>query len=88
VSKSAYRQVSPSTKAWPPTNAVFDLPERGALGIVDTALDGRSYKYVPPKGGARAKPEELTKEITRFPRVCVRADRRSAIKSHAEPPRW
>ena len=39
-------------------------------------------EYVTPKGGARAKAEELAQEIARFPQVCVRADRRSAIKSH------
>jgi enoyl-CoA hydratase len=39
-------------------------------------------EYVTPKGGARAKAEELALEIARFPQVCVRADRRSAIKSH------
>jgi enoyl-CoA hydratase len=39
-------------------------------------------EYVPPKGGARQKAEDLAREIARFPQVCVRADRRSAIKSH------
>jgi enoyl-CoA hydratase len=39
-------------------------------------------EYVTPKGGARAKAEALAQEIARFPQVCVRADRRSAIKSH------
>jgi len=39
-------------------------------------------EYVAPKGGARAKAEELAREIARFPQVCVRADRRSAIRSH------
>ena len=39
-------------------------------------------EYLTPKGGARAKAEELAQEIARFPQVCVRADRRSAIKSH------
>lgn len=39
-------------------------------------------EYVTSKGGARAKAEELAQEIARFPQVCVRADRRSAIKSH------
>jgi len=39
-------------------------------------------EYVTPKGGARAKAEELAQEIARFPQVCARADRRSAIKSH------
>ena len=39
-------------------------------------------EYLTPKGGARAKAEALAQEIARFPKVCVRADRRSAIKSH------
>ena len=39
-------------------------------------------EYVTPKGGARAKAEELAQAIARFPQVCVRADRRSAIRSH------
>ena len=39
-------------------------------------------EYLTPKGGARAKAEELAQEIARFPQVCVRADRRSAIRSH------
>ena len=38
-------------------------------------------EYVTPKGSARQKAEELAQEIARFPQVCVRADRRSAIKS-------
>ncbi len=32
--------------------------------------------------GAREKAEALAREIARFPQVCVRADRRSAIRSH------
>src|SRR5258706_9943607 len=39
-------------------------------------------EYLTPKGGARAKAEQLAQEIARFPQVCVRADRRSAIRSH------
>ena len=39
-------------------------------------------EYFTPKGGAREKAEELARQIARFPQVCVRADRRSAIKSH------
>jgi enoyl-CoA hydratase len=39
-------------------------------------------EYVTPKGGAREKAEELAQQIARFPQVCVRADRRSAIRSH------
>ena len=39
-------------------------------------------EYVTPKGGALDKAEELAREIARFPQVCVRADRRSALKSH------
>jgi len=39
-------------------------------------------EYVTAKGGAREKAEELARGIARFPQVCVRADRRSAMKSH------
>jgi enoyl-CoA hydratase len=39
-------------------------------------------EYVTPEGGARAKAEALAREIARFPQVCARADRRSAIRSH------
>jgi enoyl-CoA hydratase len=38
-------------------------------------------EYLTPKGSARAKAEELAKEIARFPQVCVRVDRRSTIRS-------
>ena len=39
-------------------------------------------EYLTEKGGARAKAEELARDIARFPQVCVRVDRRSAIRSH------
>jgi enoyl-CoA hydratase len=39
-------------------------------------------EYLTPTGGAREKAEELARAIARFPQVCVRADRRSVIKSH------
>lgn len=39
-------------------------------------------EYITPVGGARDKAEELARDIARFPQVCVRADRRSAIRSH------
>lgn len=39
-------------------------------------------EYITPSGGAREKAEVLAHEIARFPQVCVRSDRRSAIKSH------
>lgn len=39
-------------------------------------------EYLTPKGGSREKAEELAHEIARFPQVCVRTDRRSALKSH------
>ena len=39
-------------------------------------------EYLTPQGGARDKAEQLAQEIARFPQACVRADRRSAIKSH------
>src|SRR5437762_12198753 len=39
-------------------------------------------EYVTTNGEVRAKAEELAREIASFPPVCVRADRRSAIRSH------
>jgi enoyl-CoA hydratase len=39
-------------------------------------------EYVTAKGGAREKAEALARDIARFPQVCVRADRRSALRSH------
>ena len=44
-------------------------------------------EYVTPHGEARAKAEALAQEIARFPQVCVRGDRRSAIASHGMPVR-
>src|SRR5690348_5040383 len=44
-------------------------------------------EYRTPKGGVRAKAEALAQEIARFPQTCVRADRRSAIRSHGLPVR-
>lgn len=37
---------------------------------------------VVPDGGSRAAAEAMAGEIARFPQVCVRADRRSAIRQH------
>ena len=39
-------------------------------------------EYVVPTGTARARAEALAQNIARFPQTCVRADRRSAIRSH------
>jgi enoyl-CoA hydratase len=39
-------------------------------------------EYVTAKGGAREKAEALARDVARFPQVCVRADRRSALRSH------
>jgi enoyl-CoA hydratase len=44
-------------------------------------------EYLVPNGDVRAKAEELAREIACFPPVCVRTDRRSAIKSHGLPVR-
>jgi enoyl-CoA hydratase len=42
-------------------------------------------EYVTPKGKAREKAQALACDIARFPQVCVRADRRSAIRSAGLP---
>jgi len=39
-------------------------------------------EYLVPNGEVRTKAEQLAQDIARFPPVCVRADRRSTIKSH------
>src|SRR5260370_37705007 len=39
-------------------------------------------EYLRRRGGEGAREEPVAQEIARFPQVCVRADRRSAIKSH------
>jgi enoyl-CoA hydratase len=44
-------------------------------------------EYVVANGTVRDKAEDLAREIARFPQVCVRADRRSAIRSHGLPVR-
>lgn len=42
-------------------------------------------EYLVPNGQVRSKAEELAQDIARFPSTCVRADRRSAIKSQGLP---
>ncbi|MDP6707673.1 MAG: crotonase/enoyl-CoA hydratase family protein [Alphaproteobacteria bacterium] len=42
-------------------------------------------EYVVEEGRSREKAEELAHEIARFPQVCARADRRSAIRQHGLP---
>ena len=39
-------------------------------------------EYVVPEGQARAKAEELARQIAEFPQLCVRADRRSIKAQH------
>src|SRR5262249_7885225 len=49
---------------------------------VEECLQIGLCEYLTETGGARTKAEELARDIARFPQVCVRADRRSAIRSH------
>ncbi|MDH3282274.1 MAG: crotonase/enoyl-CoA hydratase family protein, partial [Gammaproteobacteria bacterium] len=42
-------------------------------------------EYLVPNGEVRGKAEELAHDIARFPPTCVRADRRSTIKSQGLP---
>ena len=44
-------------------------------------------EYVVEDGLAREKAEELAHQIARFPQMCARADRRSAIRQHGLPVR-
>lgn len=75
------------------------LPRIVGLGrALDIILTGRQVpadeclrlglcEYVVPTGEARARAEAIARDIARFPQTCVRADRRSAIKSHGLPVR-
>ncbi len=53
----------------------------------DECLSLGLCEYVTDQGGAREKAEALAHDIARFPQVCVRADRRSAIRSQGLPVR-
>ena len=44
-------------------------------------------EYVVPHGDARVRAEALARDIARFPQLCLRADRRSAIDSYGLPMR-
>jgi enoyl-CoA hydratase len=44
-------------------------------------------EYVVAEGQSRSHAEALAHEIARFPQVCVRADRRAAIRQHGLPVR-
>jgi enoyl-CoA hydratase len=75
------------------------LPRMVGLGrALEIILTGRKVpadeclriglcEYVVANGSSRAEAERLAREIARFPQVCVRADRRSAIRSHGLPVR-
>ncbi len=39
-------------------------------------------EYIVPDGQSRQKAEELAHQIAQFPQLCMRADRRSAIRQH------
>lgn len=54
----------------------------GRKVAADECLKIGLCEYVTPRGGAREKAEALAHEIARFPQICARTDRRSAIKSH------
>ncbi len=44
-------------------------------------------EYLVEDGQCREQAEDLARQIARFPQTCVRADRRSAIRSHGLPVR-
>jgi enoyl-CoA hydratase len=50
----------------------------------DECLRIGACEEVVPNGESRAAAERMAQEIARFPQVCVRADRRSAIKQHGK----
>jgi enoyl-CoA hydratase len=50
-----------------------------AVGAAEALLMGLANRVVPP-GSARAEAEALAQEIAKFPRVCLRNDRQSALE--------
>lgn len=60
----------------------LDLILTGRQVPAEECLDIGLCEYLTPRGGAREKADRLAQEIARFPQLCVRADRRSAIRSH------
>jgi enoyl-CoA hydratase len=65
----------------------LDIILTGRKVPADECLRIGLCEYLVPNGEVRAKAEGLAREIARFPPVCVRTDRRSAIKSHGLPVR-
>jgi enoyl-CoA hydratase len=59
----------------------LDIILTGRKVPADECLRIGLCEYLVPNGEVRAKAEELAREIASFPPVCVRSDRRSAIKS-------
>ena len=74
------------------------LPQIIGLGrALDLILTGRTVEAdeahamglcnrVVPDGEARTAAEDLARELTRFPQLCMRMDRASAYAQHGQPP--
>lgn len=69
------------------TGRALEIILTGRKVPADECLRIGLCEYVVPNGTVRDKAEELAHEIARFPQTCVRADRRSAIRSHGLPVR-
>ena len=54
----------------------------GRKVVAEECLRIGACESVVPDGDSRAAAEAMAQEIARFPQVCVRADRRSAIRQH------
>ena len=63
----------------------MDLILTGRQVMAEECLAIGLCEYVVPAGAAREKAEQLARDIARFPQTCLRADRRSAMKSHGKP---
>lgn len=63
----------------------LDLILTGRQVLADECARIGLCEYVVADGGARIEAERVAHEIARFPQLCLRADRRSAIESHGLP---
>ncbi|WP_416896882.1 MAG: crotonase/enoyl-CoA hydratase family protein [Minwuia sp.] len=65
----------------------MDLILTGRRVDAEECLQIGLCEYVVPEGEARAKAEELARQISRFPQKCMNADRRSLKAQHGLPMR-
>jgi enoyl-CoA hydratase len=63
----------------------LDLILTGRPVAAEEALAIGLANRVVPRGSARSEAEQLARELTRFPQICLRADRRSAYEQWDRP---